>query len=144
MDWGQHISDISSKVTKTLGFPRRNLAFAPRSTKEVAYITLVRPKLENTAPNWSSYCKTQIQQVEKVKRTSASWRGGATLVVLVRCSMGCNGQLWRPGGISFSAFLSQDSMSIDKNKYLTCLRVQDLPGHHTTHSIASPRLTVMP
>ena len=39
MDWGQHISDISSKATKTLGFLRRNLAFAPRSTKEVAYKT---------------------------------------------------------------------------------------------------------
>ena len=30
MDWGQHISDISSKITKTLGFLSRNLAFAPR------------------------------------------------------------------------------------------------------------------
>ena len=37
MDWGQHISDISSKATKTLGILCRNLAFAPRSTKEVAY-----------------------------------------------------------------------------------------------------------
>ena len=46
MDWGQHISEISSKATKTLGFLRRNLAFATRSTKEVAYKTLVRPKLE--------------------------------------------------------------------------------------------------
>ena len=36
MDWGQHVSEISSKATKTLGFLRRNLAFAPRSTKEVA------------------------------------------------------------------------------------------------------------
>ena len=53
MDWGQHISDISSKATKTLGFLRRNFAFAPRSTKEVAYKTLVRPKLEYAAPIWS-------------------------------------------------------------------------------------------
>ena len=30
MDWGQHISDISSNATKTLGFLHRNLAFAPR------------------------------------------------------------------------------------------------------------------
>ena len=45
MDWGQHVSEISSKATKTLGFLRRNLAFAPRSTKEVVYKTLVRPKL---------------------------------------------------------------------------------------------------
>ena len=73
MDWGQHISDISSKVTKTLGFLRRNLAFAPRSTEEVAYKTLVRPKLEYAAPIWSPDCETQIQQVEKAQRTAARW-----------------------------------------------------------------------
>ena len=73
MDLGQHISDISSKATKTLGFLFRNLAFAPRSTKEVAYKTLVGSKLDYTAPIWSPYCKTQIQQVEKVQRTTAHW-----------------------------------------------------------------------
>ena len=60
MDLGHHISDISSKATKTLGFLRRNLAFAPRSTKEVAYKTLVRPKLDYAAPIWNPYCKSQI------------------------------------------------------------------------------------
>ena len=30
--------------------------------------------------------------------------GGATLVVLEKCSMSCNGQLWRPGGISRSVY----------------------------------------
>ena len=73
IDWGQHISDISSKATKTLGFLRRNFAFAPRTTKEVAYKTLVRPKLEYAAPIWSPYCKTKIQQAEKVQRTAESW-----------------------------------------------------------------------
>ena len=55
LDWGQHISEISSKATKTLGFLRRNLAFAPGHTKEVAYKTLVRPKLEYAAPIWHPY-----------------------------------------------------------------------------------------
>ena len=73
MDWGQHISEISSKATKTLGFLRRNLAFAPRSTKEVAYKTLVRPKLEYSAPIWGPYSKLKINQVEKDKRTAARW-----------------------------------------------------------------------
>ena len=36
LDWGQHISEISAKATKTMGFLRRTLAFAPRHTKEVA------------------------------------------------------------------------------------------------------------
>ena len=30
MDWGQHISFITSKATKTLGFLRRNLVFVLR------------------------------------------------------------------------------------------------------------------
>ena len=73
LDWGQHISEISSKATKTLGFLRRNLAFAPRHTKEVAYKTLVRPKLEYAATIWHPYHETQIGQVEKVQRTAARW-----------------------------------------------------------------------
>ena len=73
LDWGQHISEISSKATKTLGFHRRNLAFAPRHTKEVSYKTLVRPKLEYAAPIWYPYHETQIGQVGKVQRTAARW-----------------------------------------------------------------------
>ena len=73
MDWGQHVSEISSKATKTLSFLRRNLAYAPRSTKEVAYKTLVRPKLEYAAPIWSPHSKLLINQIEKVQRTAARW-----------------------------------------------------------------------
>ena len=71
MDWGQHVSEISSKATKTLGFLFRNLAFAPRSTKEVAYKTFVRPTLEYAAPVWSPHSILQINQIEKVRRTAA-------------------------------------------------------------------------
>ena len=73
MDLGQHVSEISSKATKALGFLRRILAFAPRITKEVAYKTLVRPSLEYKAPIWSPYSKLQINQVENVQRTAAHW-----------------------------------------------------------------------
>ena len=71
MDWGQHVSEIYFKATKTLGFLRRNLAFAPRSTTEVAYRTLVRPKLEYAAPIWSPHLKLQINQIENIQRTAA-------------------------------------------------------------------------
>ena len=50
LEWGQHVSEISSTATKTLGFLRRNLALAPRHTKEVAYQTLVRHQIEYAAP----------------------------------------------------------------------------------------------
>ena len=70
MDKGQQVSDISSKATKTHGFLRRNLVVAPRSTKEVAYIALVRPKLEYAASIWIPHSKLLI---EKVQRTAACW-----------------------------------------------------------------------
>ena len=73
MDWGLHISEISSKATKTLGFLHRNSAFAHKSTKVVAYKALVRPNLEYATPIWSPYSKLQINQVEKVQRTAARW-----------------------------------------------------------------------
>ena len=73
LDWGQHISEISAKATKTLDFLRCNLSFAPRHTEEVAYKTLVRPKLEYAATIWHPYHETQIGQVEKVQRTAARW-----------------------------------------------------------------------
>ena len=65
MDWGQHVSEISSKATKTLGFLCRNLAFA--------YKTLVLPKREYAAPIWSPHSKLQINQIEKVQRKAARW-----------------------------------------------------------------------
>ena len=132
MDWGQHISEISSKATKTLGFLRRNLAFAPRSTKEVANKTLVQPKLEYAAPIWSPYSKLQTNQVEKVQRTAARWT----------CRRWCNtrsvGKMleeleWpsleacrdRSSLLLFHKIHS-GAMSIEKDKYLThtgnCIR----------------------
>ena len=57
VDWGQHILEVSSKATKALVFFRRTLAFAPNSSKEGAYKTLIQPKLEYAAPIWSLYSK---------------------------------------------------------------------------------------
>ena len=73
LDWGQHISEITPKATRTLGFLRRNLTFAPRETKAAAYKTLIRPQLEYAVPIWHPYVKTQAQQVERVQRTAARW-----------------------------------------------------------------------
>ena len=73
LEWGQHINEITSKATKTLGFLRRNLTFAPKETKAAAYKTLVRPKLEYAAPVWMPYHQVDINRIEKVQRTAARW-----------------------------------------------------------------------
>ena len=74
MTWiGVNTFQFQLRQLRHLGFLRRNLAFAPRHTKEVAYKTLVSPKLEYATPIWHPYHETQIGQVEKVQRTAARW-----------------------------------------------------------------------
>ena len=125
LDWGQHISEISSKATKTLGFLLRNLAFAPRHTKEVAYKTLVRPKLEYATPIWHLYHETQIRQVEKVQRTAARWTCrrwrntssfGDMLDELEWPSLETPRE--QPA-LTFFCKIHSGTVSLDKDKYLT-------------------------
>ena len=73
LEWGQHINNITSKATKTLGFLRRNLAFAPKDIKAAAYKAVVRPQLEYAAPVWTPHHQTEIGRIEKVQRTAARW-----------------------------------------------------------------------
>ena len=73
LNWGQHISNVTRKATKTLGFLRRNLTLAPKETKVTAYKALVRPQLEYAAPIWNPHHQTEINRTEKVQRTVARW-----------------------------------------------------------------------
>ena len=96
-------SEISCKATKTMGFLRRNLALAPRHTKEVALKTLVRPQLEYAAPIWHPYHETQIAQVEKVQRTAAAGGpagDGGIQVASAICWTNLSGHPWRRVGSS--------------------------------------------
>ena len=56
------------KATQTLGFLHRNLALVSRETKDMAYKTLVRPKLECASPVWNPYSKSHVNQLETVQR----------------------------------------------------------------------------
>ena len=102
LDWGQHISEISSKATKTLGFLRPNLAFAPRHTKEVAY------------KHWFvlSSSMQHLFGIPIMKLRLDRWRryrgqmpggpagDGETPVASATCLTILNGHPWRPAGSS--------------------------------------------
>ena len=146
MDWDQHVSEISSKA----GFLLRNLAFAHRSTKEDAYKTLVRPKLEYAAPILSPHSKLQINQIEKVQRTAArwtctSWRNTSSVGEMLD-------ELEWP---SLKARRDQSSLLlfykihcgavfIEKDNYMTPAHSLKLPGHNIVLNTADNRHTVMP
>ena len=119
-DWGQHVSEITFKATKTMGF-----LLAPRHTKEVAYRTLVRPQLEYAAPIWNPYHKLQIQEVEKVQRTAARWTCrrwrntssvGEMLDELEWPSLEARRE---QSSLTFFYKIHSGTVSLDKDKYLT-------------------------
>ena len=108
-----------------MGFLRRNLALAPRHTKEVANKTLVRPQLEYAAPIWNPNHKPQIQEVEKVQRTAARWtcmrwRNTSSVGDML-------GELEWPSlearreqsSLTFFYKIHSGTVSLDKDKYLT-------------------------
>ena len=70
---GINTNNVTSKAIKTLGFVRRNLTLAPKETKVAAYKALVHPQLEYPAPIWNPHHQTEINRIEKVKRTAAYW-----------------------------------------------------------------------
>ena len=108
------VSEISSKAAETLGFLRRNLAFAPRSTKEVAYKTLVRPKLEYAAPIWSPHSKLQI---EKVQRTCRSWRNTSSVSEMLEWPSLEARRDW--SSLLLFHKIHCGAVSIEKDKYMT-------------------------
>ena len=70
MKYNNHIDTITSKASGVLGFVKRNLRHCPRTVKERAYHTLVRPKLEYSSPIRNPQQKTQIKQLEQVQRNA--------------------------------------------------------------------------
>ena len=103
-DWGQHVSKISSKATKTLYLLIRNLFFAPRSTKEVPYKTLVRSILEYAAPFGALTRNFRLIRLRKFRGQQPAGPAGDGETVSAKCLMSLNGHLLRPGGTSSPCF----------------------------------------
>ena len=68
LNWKAHITAMTAKAGRTLGFLRRNLGTCPPSIKQQAYTSLVRSKLEYASVVWDPYKKYQIDQIEQIQR----------------------------------------------------------------------------
>ena len=71
LKWNTHVRKTASKANQTLGVLRRNLKNCPREIKNMAYKTILRPKMEYAAPIWDPYTKDNIQLLEAVQRRAA-------------------------------------------------------------------------
>jgi hypothetical protein len=71
LKWTTHIANTCSKAGSTVGFLRRNLRNCPQECRRLAYIALVRSKLEYGATVWDPYQKRNTEKLERVQRQAA-------------------------------------------------------------------------
>ena len=69
--WNTHVSAITAKATRTLNVIRRTLHPCHPEVKKVAYMSLVRPKLEYSSAAWNPHTQNDTTQLEKVQRNAA-------------------------------------------------------------------------
>ena len=76
MRWSPHVEIITSKAKKVLGLIKRNLWNCPRTVKETAYKTLVRPKLQYACSAWDPHHQKDKAALERIQRKAARFVTG--------------------------------------------------------------------
>ena len=71
LKWESHVTNISQKANKTIGFLKRNLNISNGKIKEKAYISLVRSTVEYASPVWDPYLQKDKYKIEMMQRRAA-------------------------------------------------------------------------
>ena len=71
LSWDLHIDKTVKKANSVLGLVRRNLFDTPKTTKILAYNSIVRPGLEYASSVWDPHTVKNINKIEKVQRSGA-------------------------------------------------------------------------
>ena len=73
--WGEHILDVSNKVSRMLNVLRRSMYGCHHAAKKSAYMALVRPHLEYCFPVWSPH-QHKLNELSTGKGTEESSKVG--------------------------------------------------------------------
>ena len=76
LQWENQISKLKKKANSTLSFLKRNMRSCPEECRKLAYISLVRSKLEHGAAIWDPYLAKDIEVLEKVQRSGVRFVTG--------------------------------------------------------------------
>ena len=76
LKWSNRINSVCKKAGSTLCFIRHNLKHYPKTTRHMAYISLVRSLLEYGAIIWDPYTQRDINRFERVQRQSGRFISG--------------------------------------------------------------------
>ncbi|KAJ8045354.1 hypothetical protein HOLleu_08350 [Holothuria leucospilota] len=71
LKWSTHISQITTKANKMLGLLKRNIYYCSKSTRSIAYKSLVRPKLEYCSAICDPKHKLDRDKLEEIQNRAA-------------------------------------------------------------------------
>ena len=71
LKWNKQVKKTVAKGNQTLGVLKRNLRHCPRSIKDMAYKTILWPKLERASAVWDPFTEDNISKLEAVQRRAA-------------------------------------------------------------------------
>ena len=71
LSWNTHVDNICKNADSTLGLLCRVLGGCSHKVNDMAYRTLVRPKLEYASSVWNPYRQHNISEIESVQRRAA-------------------------------------------------------------------------
>ena len=70
LNWKEHITSVSAKVSKAVGFLRHAKAFLPQGTPKTLYTGIVEPHFRYCCSVWDSAGSTEINQLQKLQHKS--------------------------------------------------------------------------
>ena len=74
LDWNKYIStELAARGQSKLAFLNRNLKGCPKKLRDTAYISLIRPALENSCSVWHPHKISNEDKIEKVQRRAAQF-----------------------------------------------------------------------
>ncbi|KAJ4451962.1 hypothetical protein ANN_03446 [Periplaneta americana] len=76
LSWGEHIDNVTGKAWRALHFIMRILRKASPKSREIAYLTLVRPLMEYGTTCWDPYRIYQINSLERIQYRAAEFVKG--------------------------------------------------------------------
>ncbi|KAJ4431971.1 hypothetical protein ANN_20580 [Periplaneta americana] len=76
LSWGEHVDNVTGKAWRALHFIMRILRKASPKSREIAYLTLVRPLMEYGTTCWDPYRTYQINSLERIQYRAAKFVKG--------------------------------------------------------------------
>ena len=98
LKWNSHISNVTAKANRTLGFLKRNLRVKNPELRQKAYVSVVLPQLEYCYSVWDPRRGVENNgsyRVEMIQRRAARWTSLASFHPLASVTEMLNELGWR-------------------------------------------------